>query len=71
MQTFQTISEKHIQQNIKDKDDEEFKTIYCGCFKFPWFRQKDMSVSSSIKSFKNKDLSLTTRLKHMLIDLVD
>jgi hypothetical protein len=51
MQTFQTIRENHIQQNIKDKDDEEFKTIYCMCFKFPWFRRKEMSVSSSTKSF--------------------
>jgi hypothetical protein len=71
MQTFQTIRENHIQQNIKDKDDEEFKTIYCMCFKFPWFRRKEMSVSSSTKSFKNKNLSMSMMLKHTLIDLVD
>jgi len=25
VQTFETFAEKHIQQNTKDKDDEEFK----------------------------------------------
>jgi len=30
-----------------------------------------MSVSSSTKSFKNKNLSMSMRLKHTLIDLVD
>ena len=70
-QPFQTIREKYIQQNTKDKDDEEFKSIYCMCFKFPWFRRKDLSVSASTRSFKNKNLDLSMRLKHVLIDIVD
>ena len=70
-QNFQTIREKYIQQNTKDRDDEEFETIYCMCFKIPWFRRKEMSVSSSAKSFKNKNLSMLMRLKHTLIDIVD
>ena len=70
-QNFQTIREKYIQQNTKDRDDEEFETIYCMCFKIPWFRRKEMSVSSSAKSFKNKNLSMSMRLKHAFIHLVD
>ena len=31
-QNFQTIREKYIQQHTKDRDDEEFETIYCLCF---------------------------------------
>ena len=62
---------KYIQQNTKDRDDEEFETIYCMCFKIPWFRRKEMSVSSSAKSFKNKNLSMSMRLKRAFIDLVD
>jgi hypothetical protein len=70
-QNFQTIREKYIQQHTKDRDDEEFETIYCMCFKIPWFRRKEMSVSSSAKSFKNKNLSMLMRLKHAFIHLVD
>ena len=47
-----------------------FETIYRMCFKIPWFRRKEMSVSSSAKSFKNKNLSMSMRLKHAFIDLV-
>jgi hypothetical protein len=71
-QNFQTIREKYIQQNTKDRDDEEFETIYCMCFKIPWFRRKEMSVSDSAKSFKNKNLSMSMRLKHAsFINLLD
>jgi hypothetical protein len=71
VQTFETFAEKHIQQNTNDKDDEEFKTVYCMCFKFPWFRRKELSVSDSTRSFKNKNLNLTMRLKHTFINIVD
>uniref|UniRef100_A0A6C0J0U7 Uncharacterized protein n=1 Tax=viral metagenome TaxID=1070528 RepID=A0A6C0J0U7_9ZZZZ len=71
VQTFETFAEKHIQQNTNDKDDEEFKTVYCMCFKFPWFRRKELSVSDSIRSFKNKNLNLSMRLKHTFINIVD
>jgi len=59
-QNFQTIREKYIQQNTKDRDDE-----------IPWFRRKEMSVSDSAKSFKNKNLSMSMRLKHAFINLLD
>jgi len=49
VQTFETFAEKHIQQNTNDKDDEEFKTVYCMCFKFPWFRRKELLVSDSTR----------------------
>lgn len=55
-QNFQTIREKYVQQNTKDKDDEEYETIYCMC---------------SAKSFKNKNLSMSTRLMHAFINLLD
>lgn len=54
------------------QDDKEFETIYClGCFKFPWFRRKDLSVSESIRSFQNKNLDLLMRMKKTFINLVD
>jgi|DEB0MinimDraft_4_1074332.scaffolds.fasta_scaffold05936_6 hypothetical protein len=54
------------------KDDQEFKTIYClGFVKLPWFRRKELTVSQSINSFKNKNLSLSMRMKKVLIDLID
>lgn len=41
------MEQQTIDKNIrhKNKDDEEFKTIYCCCFKIPWFRkEKNVSV---------------------------
>ena len=68
--TFTRIN--HGIKRNKEKDEEEFRTIYClGCFKFPWFRRKDLSVSESIRSFQNKDLDLSMRLKKTFINLVD
>ena len=53
------------------KDAKEFKTVYCTCFKFPWFKRKDLSVSASARSFQNKDLDLSMRMKLAFKNLVD
>jgi hypothetical protein len=61
-----------ITEHNKQKDEEEFRTIYClGCIKFPWFRRKKLSLSQSISSFQNKDLDLSMRMKQALKILVD
>jgi len=33
--------------------------------------RKKMSASSSAKSFKNKDLNLSMRMKHAIINIID
>lgn len=66
------MEQQTFSENIRQKkDEEEFKTIYCCCFKIPWFRRKKLSVSSSARSFKNKDLDLSMRMKHALINMID
>ena len=59
-------------KNETQKDDEEFRTMYCiGCMKIPWFKRKELSLSDSVRSFKNKGLDASTRLKNSFKNLFD
>lgn len=68
----QSKDDKRSNDDKQLKDAQEFKTIYClGFVKLPWFRRKELTVSQSISSFRNKDLSLSMRMKKVFINLTD